>query len=175
MVNEENRSIMNQGKRKVVLLIVLCLLIAGLGVVFYKVAAADKDDILGYYVFDESLYKNPTISFIPEKNSMPYIYEIREDSLVITSTLDVYEERLPAEIMNAPVDENELLSKMHYAAEDPFLPPDLSLYNERWLYANFTGGAGQQYALYQMDSEIWLVQLINDGKLHGIYKLQKTR
>lgn len=131
-----------------------------------------EDDLFGCYEFDECLYMNPLSSFIPLKGFMPYVYGVGEDSLVIANTETGHLEQLPAQYEKTAVAEDELSSKTDFMLDSsPF--PNLSQYRKRWLRAVFTGETGQQYGLYQMDGEIWLVRL-NRDRLCSIYRLRKT-
>lgn len=160
------------GKRTAAVTLIVCVILAVSGTGFSMSVSNARDDIFGCYEFDECLYMNPLSSFIPLKGSMPYVYGVGEDSLVIANTETGDMEQLLAQHEKTPVTEDELSSKADFIpASFPF--PNLSRYKERWLRAVFTGEAGQQYGLYQMDGEIWLVRL-NGGRLWSIYKLQKT-
>lgn len=157
--------------RTVLITIVLCILTAGIGITLsqprYIISGAD---ILGCYKFDECLYMNPLSSALAAKGSMPYIYDLDENMLVITNTQTGNMQRLSAQYENTPVTENEFSSETGFTY---FSPPVISQYKDRRLRATFTGEDNDQYVLYQMDGEIWLVKLSNNG-VWSIYRLQKT-
>jgi hypothetical protein len=131
---------------------------------------ASEADLFACYEFAECLYMNPLSSFIPVKGYMPMVYSVGADSLIMGNTETGYLEKLPASYKKTPVARDEFSAKADFLPDFP--PPDLSQYRKRWLRAVFIGEAGQQYNLYQMDGEIWLVSL-RGGRLWSIYRLQK--
>ncbi|NMA25588.1 MAG: hypothetical protein GX936_07970 [Clostridiales bacterium] len=152
------------------LLVLSACLLAAYGLGLKTKASNAGDDISGCYAYVDCLYMSPLSSFMPF-GSLPYVYGIGRDSLIIanTSTGDIW--RYPARYEKTPVAENEFRSKALIVLES-FPHPDLSLYKERWLRAVFTGSGGQ-YGLYQMDGEIWLVDFHGD-RIWSIYRLKKT-
>lgn len=160
------------GRRTAIAMLTACFMVTASGVAFSMDAPDTDEDIFGCYEFDECLYMNPLSSFIAVKGFMPYIYGLGRDSLIIANTETGVTEQMPAHYEKTPVAADELISKADIVFES-FRFPNLAHYKERWLRAVFTGRTGQQYGLYQMDGEVWLVTL-NNSKLWSIYKLQKT-
>ncbi len=175
------------GKLTTVVSLIVCAIIAVSGIGF---SMADRDteneivsntgdvgvlntadDIFGCYTFSECLYMNP-LSSVSQFGGLPYVYGIGAASLIIANTGTGDIAQFPARYEKTPVAEDELSSKADFMLES-FPYPHLSLYKERWLHAAFIGEGGQQYRLYQMDGDIWLVQQNGDW-LWSIYKLQKT-
>ena len=114
---------------------------------------------------------NPLSSTLAVKGSVPIIYDLREDSLVVTNTESGESETLFAQYQNVPVPEDEFSSKTAFVSES-FPLPSLSGYKDRWLCAVFTDQYGAQYGLYRMDSEIWLCELREIG-VWSIFRLQR--
>ena len=133
-------------------------------------ASASTDDITGCYAFDTCLFMNPLSSFSARKESMPVVYGLDADTLIIadsrTGNIDCY----PAQYVKTPVAEGELAPEEGLSMESF---PDLSRYRQRWLRAVFNDSTGRQMGLYQMDGEIWLATVSN-GRLWSIYRLQRT-
>ncbi len=129
-------------------------------------------DIAGCYVFDECLYMNPLSSMLAAKGSMPYVYGVGEDALIIANTQTGDTESLPVQFIDTPVAEDEFSSKGDLFLES-YPAPDLSRFRERWLRAIFPEQGGRQLGLYRMDDETWLVTL-HGGKLWSIYRLIRT-
>ena len=168
------------GKRTAALSLVICVLIAAAGIVFSAAGpnAEEKydgsaDDIIGCYAYDRCLYMNPLSSFMPF-GDMPYVYGVGRGTLLIADTDTGTIQTLSAQYERTPVAADALSSGSDFAGSDlaAFRPPNLSQYKERWLRAVFSD-AGRQYSLYQLDGEIWLVD-IHGGRLWSIYKLQRT-
>ncbi len=155
-------------KRSAIVSVMISLFIVVVGISFSKVPASPAENINGCYEFDECLYMNPLSSFIAIKGSMPYVYGFNEESLIIANTETGGIEYLTAQYEKTPVYEDEFSSKTNITI---FTPPDLSHYKERWLRGVFQNSS-QQYDLYQMDDEIWLVN--TKSTLWSIFRLQKT-
>lgn len=166
------------GKPLTIVSLAICIVIAVLGFVFSgstsAASSASGDDIYGCYEFDECIFMNPLSSFMAMKDNMPYIYCLTEDRLLI------------ADIKNDSIVEYTALYEKTPVAEDAFLKiselgvtplsswlPDLSQYKERWLWAVFYQDDQQRYSLYQMDDEIWLVDL-KKYNLWSIFRLERT-
>lgn len=163
------------GKRTAVVSLLVCVMIAvsGIGLSMtegrtdVKGVSNAEDDIFGCYTFDNCLYMNPLSSFMPPvKGFMPYIYGLGKYALVIANTETGDLQQYSGRYERTPVAEDELSSKAEFIFESF---PNLSQYKVRQLRAVF----GQQYRLYQMDGNIWLVSLTN-GILWSVYSLQKT-
>lgn len=132
-----------------------------------------EDDIFGCYEYQDCQYIHPLSSFFPSGHSMPYVYGIENDSLIIANTRSGEIEQFSAQYGKTPVDTSEFTVISDFEPKLFPATPDLSQYEERWLRAELIGDASQQSRLYQMDDEIWLVNMAN-GKLWSIYRLQKT-
>lgn len=159
-------------KRFLWLTLAVLLILPAYPLIKGKCVAYLNNSIFGCYEFDECLYMNPLSSFLMVKDSMPYVYGLGEDSLIIANTETGDIRRLLARYENTAVAEDEFSSKSSFVS---FLLPDVSRYKERLLRAVFTDEGGQQYGLYQMDGEIWLAEL-NRGEagIWSIYRLQRT-
>jgi hypothetical protein len=160
-------------KRTAVITFLLCILLTSTGIAYsMPQAKSSSSNILGCYEFDECLYMNPLSSFLPVKGFMPYVYGLGEDTMIIANTKTGDVQRLTAQYENSTVAGDEFSSKSSFPS---FSTPDVSQYKERRLRAVLTGEGGQQYNLYQMDGEIWLVMLSGrENEIWSIYRLQPT-
>ncbi|MBH1940388.1 hypothetical protein I5677_05690 [Mobilitalea sibirica] len=159
--------------RTVMIIVFLYILIScvTIAVSMQQVKGAKKD-ILGCYEFDDCLYMNPLSSFIAVKEFFPYVYGLGEDSMIIANTETGDIKRLSVQYEKRAIAKDEFLSKNDFPY---FTIPDISDYNERWLHAMLTDEDGQQYRLYQMDHEIWLIKLSQrDSGIWSIYRLKRT-
>ncbi len=160
------------GIRTTIFVLLLCSFIISISIFLSMPQEAIVDnDLFGYYEFDDCLYMNPLSSTLAVKGSMPFLYELSEDSLVVENTETGETQRFSAQYVNTAVGTDEFESKSFFTS---FLPPDISQYEERWLRAVFNEG-GIVYGLYQMDDEIWLARL-GSGKvgIWSIYRLHRT-
>lgn len=162
------------GKRTAIVSVIVCTIIAITGVAFSLSPKPPSDshenDLMGCYEYSDCLFMNPLSSFMPlTKSDMPLIYGFKEKGLIIADQVTGDVQRFDARYEKTPAGEDEFQSIADFPSFDQ---TDLSRYQERWLRGVFTGD-GRQYGLYQMDSEIWLVNLAGD-RLWSIYRLQKT-
>ena len=162
------------GKPALLSTVILCAAVALSGVAFSSAASprteSPDDDILGCYEFDECLYMNPLSSFAAF-GKLPYVYGLTDDSLIIANTESGQLETYSVTYEKTPVPTDEFTSKIEFS----FLPsPDLSGYGERWLRAVISGQYGPGLGLYQMDGEIWLVDIREKAGLWSIYRLERT-
>ncbi|HAL74132.1 MAG TPA: hypothetical protein DCM45_03440 [Clostridiales bacterium] len=159
------------GKKTAVFTAAACAMIAVIGVSLSAMpvqsANALDNDLMGTYHFDECLYMHPLSSFLPVKGMMPYEYRFGENSFEISDQDTGKSEKFAGQYLKTPVPANEFQDKIDLPTS---LQTDLSIYKERWLRGVFTGD-GQQYGLYQMDDELWLVYIRAD-RIWSIYRLQ---
>ena len=164
------------GRRTAIVAVAVCAIIAVVGVAFsvnpMQPINSQDGDLLGCYEYTDYLFINPVSSFRPpEKGNMHDVYGFGKESMIIANKLTGYIIRLDAQYEKTPVAEDEFRSITDFPA---FFKTDLSGYKERWLRGVFTDNNNRQYGLYQMDGEIWLVNLSGNGQLWSIYRLQKT-
>ncbi len=127
------------------------------------------EDIFGCYEFADCIFMNPLSSFMADRRSMPYVYGLGKNGLIIANIENGDVEHWNVKYEKTFVQEDELASKIDFGS---LLLSDLSQYKERWLRAA-CNDSGLQYNVYQMDGEIWLAKL-NDDKLWSVYRLQAT-
>jgi hypothetical protein len=121
------------------------------------------EDILGCYVYEKAIYENPLSSF-RAFDSLPYVYGFDENNFIIANTGGGPVQSFTVEYFKTPIDADELTSKEVIFADMLYMLPDLSGFKERYLIAVMSDDYGsERYGLYQMDNEIWLVQLYSDG------------
>ncbi len=188
------------GKRTIVVAVLMCTLISGADIIVSMPSLAPvatpasipdlsldskldpmsslvqqvkgDDNIFGCYEFDESIYKNPLSNFAAMKGSMPYVYGFSDDALIIANIDTGEMQRFSANYESMAVGEDEFAIENIPAV---FSPPDITRYKERRLRARITSMGGEQYRLYQMDSEIWLVSPGGeDIGIWSIYRLRRT-
>lgn len=159
------------GKKTAVYSTAVFVIIALIGISFsalpIQAANAADDDLAGTYHFSDCLFMHPISSFLPVKGSMPYEYRFSADSLIISNQQTGKVEEFAGQYLKTPVPENEFQDKLDMPA---LFPADLSIYKVRWLRGIFTGD-GQQFGLYQMDRELWLVNIRNN-RIWSIYRLE---
>ncbi len=134
-------------------------------------AASQNSGLYGCYAFEENLYTVVYSSFIAHKDSMPVVYGLDENSLIIanTDTGDVTVYGIVYE--NTDIDESEFSSVTGLSLG---FFPDLSRFKSRVRVASCTNGSGGQYRLYQMDDNLWLAQFGGKGEVGSVYRLERT-
>lgn len=166
------------GKPLTIASLTICAVIAVLGFAFSggssAASFASGDDIYGCYEFDECIFMNPLSSFLAARESMPYVYCLDEENLLILNTRENNVEKYTALYEKTPVARDAFIS-ISELKDSPLASriPDLSQYKERWLRAVIYRDDKQQYGLYRMDDEIWLVSIAR-GRLWSIYRLKRT-
>ena len=118
-------------------------------------------DISGYYRYEETIYQNPASSYmVTKENANDYI--ITEESITILR-IDGTKEQITASFEKSEVDIEAFAAL--------FMPkvgvPDVSGFKQRRQYS-----INEQYRIYVMDDEIWIVQCPND-MMWAIFKLVK--
>ena len=162
------RQIRNKAAAAVIAGVIISII--GTVLIFTHYKAVTKDDIQGCYAFDECLYMNPLSSYYPIKGSMPFIYGIDGESLIIANTENGDIEQWPAQepFARRPVDPEVFSKKFSFFYSGL---PDLTQYKERSLWQVY--GEDHTYSLYSMDNQIWLAKF-SQGKLWSLYRLKRT-
>ena len=172
------------GKRMTMITIALCAALAALGPVIALTARSSGDDeVLGCYVFAESIYTNP-LSSSPELVDLPYVYAFDESAFLIAADAEGGGIQSYAVVYcHTPVGTDEFSAKMDSLVSTSFDTTsfdstsftllDLARFKERFLLAVASDAGGQEYGLYRLDDEIWLAEL-RDGGIESIFRVQKT-
>jgi len=170
-LSSARRKVAWPGKKTAVFSTAVFVLIACIGVSFsvlpIQAANAADDDLSGTYHFSDCLFMHPISSYLPVKGAMPYEYRFSKDNFIIADQQTGQVEEFTGQYLKTPVSENEFQDKLDMPA---LFPADLSIYKERWLRGVFTG-EGQQFGLYQMDLELWLVNIRNN-RIWSIYRIE---
>jgi len=158
------------GKITMIAIAAICAATALIGPIMTMAAPKSTDvDIIGCYAFDANIFTNPLSSAFTE-GGLPYIYGFTENEFIIANTATGEVLSYSIEYSKTPVGADEFVTNID--AFGSWLP-DLNWYNERYLLAAIESETRLEYALYQMDGELWLVEFRGVG-IWTIHRIRKT-
>ena len=154
--------------------LVTCFLIAAIGPTIVLANYRKSEvEISGCYKFLKLIYINPLSSMIPNESST-LVYGFSEDKLIIGDTETGIIALYGLEYYKTQIKGKEAFDQLKLSEISIATVPDLNSYKACYLYAVASDALGiEQFGLYLMDNEIWLVE-IRSSYVWSIIRLDKT-